>query len=55
MKLQIERRYVENLINNFPHLQPLKDQLRFGNKVEVFYRQLAEAEWLYLQQLYGHD
>ena len=55
MKLQIERRYVENLIDNFPHLQTLKDQLRFGNKVEVFYRQLAEAEWLYLQQLYSHD
>jgi hypothetical protein len=55
MKLQIERRYVENLINNFPHLNTLKEQLRFGNKVEVFYRQLAEAEWLYLQQLYSHD
>ncbi|MDD4913574.1 MAG: ATP-binding protein [Methylococcales bacterium] len=55
MKLQIERRYVENLIDNFPHLMTLKEQLRFGNKVEVFYRQLAEGEWLYLQQLYSHD
>ena len=53
MKLQIERRYVENLIENFPHLSALKEQLRFGNKAEVFYRQLAEGEWLYLQQLYS--
>jgi len=52
MKLQIERRYVENLVENFPHLFSLKEQLRFGNKAEVFYRQLAAAEWLYLQQLY---
>ena len=52
MKLHIERRYVEKLVENFPHLATLKEQLRFGNKAEVFYRQLAAGEWLYLQQLY---
>jgi hypothetical protein len=53
MKLHIERHYVENLVENFPHLVTLKEQLRFGNKAEVFYRQLAAREWLYLQQLYS--
>ncbi len=53
MKLQIERRYVENLVETFPHLVMLKDQLRLGNKAEVSYRQLAEPEWIYLQELYS--
>ncbi|MGD0958485.1 MAG: ATP-binding protein [Methylomonas sp.] len=52
MKLHIERRYVEHLIETFPHLRNLQEQLRLGNKAEVFYRQLEPSEWQYLQQLY---
>jgi hypothetical protein len=52
MKLHIERRYIEQLIDTFPHLQSLREQLRLGNKAEVFYRQLQTEEWQYLQQLY---
>jgi hypothetical protein len=52
MKLHIERRYVEHLVKSFPHLNSLLEQLRLGNKAEVFYRQLQAEEWQYLQQLY---
>ncbi|WP_347987041.1 ATP-binding protein [Methylomonas sp. AM2-LC] len=52
MKLHIERRYVEHLIDTFPHLQSLREQLRLGNKAEVFYQQLQTEEWEFLQQLY---
>jgi hypothetical protein len=52
MKLQIERRYVESLTETFPNLIFLKEQLRFGNKAEVFYPQLAAHEWDFLRNLY---
>jgi hypothetical protein len=52
MKLHIERRYVESLIEAFPEHIALKEQLRFGNKAEVFYQQLAANEWSYLLDLY---
>ena len=52
MKLHIERRFVETLIEAFPHLINLKEQLRLGNKAEVFYQQLAAEEWQFLYQLY---
>ncbi len=53
MKLQIERRYVNALLTEFPHLSPLQEQLRLGNKAEVSYRQLAANEWTFLQELYA--
>jgi hypothetical protein len=52
MKLQIERCHVENLTNTFPNLAFLKEQLRFGNKVEVFYHQLDVNEWQFLHDCY---
>jgi len=52
MKLHIERCYVESLIEAFPEHIALKEQLRFGNKAEVFYQQLAANEWSYLLDLY---
>lgn len=52
MKLQIERRYVESLIEAFPNQIALKEQLRFGNRAEVFYQQLAAHEWGFLHDLY---
>ncbi len=52
MKLQIERQYVEAMVEEFPGLAPLKDQLRFGNKAEVAFTQLANAEVVFLRNLY---
>ncbi|MFG1400131.1 AAA family ATPase [Roseixanthobacter pseudopolyaromaticivorans] len=52
MKLQIERPYIEAMTASFPALAPLKEQLRFGEKVEVAFTQLSEAELNFLQHLY---
>jgi hypothetical protein len=52
MKLQIERQYVEAMVNEFPGLAALKDQLRFGNKAEVPFKQLSNTELSFLQVLY---
>jgi hypothetical protein len=52
MKLQIERPYVEALAANFPNLASLKEQLRFGDKVEVAFSQLSTTELDLLQELY---
>ena len=52
MKLQIERRHVESLTESFPNLAFLNEQLRFGNKVEVFYHQLDVNEWQFLRDCY---
>ncbi len=52
MKLQIDRKYVEVMVNEFPELASLKDQLRFGNKAEVPLKQLSNAELSFLQILY---
>jgi hypothetical protein len=48
MKLQIERKYVEAMVNEFPGLSALKDQLRFGNKAEVLFKQLSNTELSFL-------
>ena len=52
MKLQIERKYVDAMVNEFPGLSGLKDQLRFGNKAEVPFKQLSNTELSFLQILY---
>ena len=52
MKLQIERPYVETMVAAFPDLAPLKEQLRFGEKVEVPFHQLSNAELTFLLDLY---
>ena len=52
MKLHIERPYVEAMLNAFPTLSPLKEQLRFGNRVEVAFNQLKANELAFLQNLY---
>lgn len=54
MKLQIERKYVEALVDEFPGLSGLKDQLRFGNKAEVGFSDLSSAELTFLQGLYAN-
>ncbi|MDD5273669.1 MAG: AAA family ATPase, partial [Methylovulum sp.] len=55
MKLQIERKYVEAMVDEFPGLVALKEQLRFGNKAEVPFQQLSASELGYLQVLYQRD
>jgi len=52
MKLQIERQYVEALVDEFPALSALKDQLRFGNKAEIAFRKLSPTELCFLKDLY---
>ena len=52
MKLQIERPYVEAMVDEFPALVALKEQLRFGNRIEVPVSQLAGAELDFLVGLY---
>ncbi|TSA41839.1 MAG: AAA family ATPase [Methylococcaceae bacterium] len=55
MKLQIERKYIEAMVTEFPGLAALKDQLRFGNKAEVPFKQLSNTELSFLQVLYHQD
>lgn len=52
MNLQIERPFVETLVAQFPELMPLKDQLRFGNKVEIPAIQLNSAQRCFLIGLF---
>ncbi|MHB9119804.1 MAG: AAA family ATPase [Burkholderiales bacterium] len=52
MKLQIERPYVEALLKEFPGLASLKEQLRFGNKVEAPFSQFSRNELDFLGDLY---
>ena len=52
MKIEIERPYIEAMVTEFPGLATLKEQLRFGNRVEVAYNQLAAAELEFLGKLY---
>ncbi|MBY0577453.1 MAG: ATP-binding protein [Burkholderiales bacterium] len=52
MKLQIERPYVEAMVAEFPGLSPLKEQLKFGDRVEVTFSQLSGAELDFLGDLY---
>jgi len=52
MNLQIERPYLEAMISEFPRLAPLQDQLRFGNKVTLPFRQFSGAELGFLGNLY---
>lgn len=52
MKLQIEQPYVNALLEAFPARIDLKEQLRFGNRVNVAISQLSQHELSYLQNLY---
>ena len=52
MKLQIAQSYVESMVDAFPALAPLKEQLRFGNSIEIPVSRLAKAELEFLVGLY---
>ena len=53
MKLQIDRRHIEPMMQAFPRLEEFRDQLRFGNRVEVPFKRFEPAELDMLQALYG--
>lgn len=53
MKLMIERKYAEALIARFPDLQPLAEQLRFSERVEIGVQQLSGEALGALGQLYS--
>lgn len=52
MKLLIEQPYIDAMLEQFPGLGVLKDQLRFGSRAEVTYNQLSSNELAYLHDLY---
>lgn len=52
MKLIIDRTYVEALVDRFPDLAPLKQQLKFGNRVEVLFEKLSSKQVDFLHQSY---
>jgi hypothetical protein len=53
MKLQIDRRHIEPMMQVFPRLEFVREQLRFGNRVEVSFSQLEDGELDLLQRLYA--
>ncbi len=53
MKLQIDRRHIEPMMQAFPRLEFVREQLRFGNRVEVSFKQLEDGELDLLQSLYA--
>ncbi len=53
MKLRIARSHVEALVEAFPRLAGLNEQLRFGNAAEVPFEQLRDAEIDCLRGLYA--
>jgi hypothetical protein len=52
MNLHIERSFVNELVQAFPRLVDLQDQLRFGNKAEVSFTSMTPPERSYLLSLY---
>ncbi|WP_029005762.1 ATP-binding protein [Azorhizobium doebereinerae] len=52
MKIQIARPHLEAMVTRFPGLSPLKEQLRFGDTVEVAFAQLSTPELDFLRDLY---
>jgi hypothetical protein len=53
MKLQIDRPHIEAMLQAFPRLEFVREQLRFGNRVEVSFNQLEDGELDLLQGLYA--
>lgn len=53
MKLQIDKQHVERLVDEFPHLKSLQEQLRFGNRAEVSFTRLNQEERVFLVDLFA--
>ena len=52
MKLEIEQPHFEALLAAYPVLAPLKDQLRFGSRVEVEFSALPLEVVVTLEDIY---
>lgn len=52
MKLLIERPYVKAMVNAYPDLSSLEDQLRLGNKAEIPFYELSSSQLGFLKNLY---
>ena len=52
MKLQIDRNHADAMLQAFPRLEFLREQLRFGNRVEISFAALQAGELDLLQQRY---
>ena len=52
MNIQIERQYVEALMQRYPAHAGLADQLRFGDRVEMEFSHLSDEELTFLEDLY---
>lgn len=52
MNIQIERQYVEALMQRFPARAGLADQLRFSDRVEVDFAHLSDEELTFLEEQY---
>jgi hypothetical protein len=52
MKLQIERPHAEAMLDRFPELCALSEQLKFGNKAEVPFSSLSGQQMAFLRSLY---
>lgn len=52
MNLVLERPLVEPLIAEFPELAALRDQLKFGNKIEVPFHQLSKPALQFVLKLF---
>src|SRR5512145_713153 len=53
MKLQIERPHIAAMLQVFPRLAYVEEQLRFGNKVEIPFGNLNDEELAFLRGLYA--
>ncbi|KXB30830.1 AAA family ATPase [Dechloromonas denitrificans] len=53
MKLQIERPHIAAMLQAFPRLAYVEEQLRFGNKVEIPFGNLNDEELAFLRGLYA--
>jgi hypothetical protein len=52
MQLQIERIHVEALVDEFPDLSTLREQLRFGSKAQLPFHLLSVSQLGFLRDLY---
>lgn len=53
MKLHIDPPHIEAMLNAFPRLDFVREQLRFGNHVELSFNQLDAAELDFLEAAYA--
>ena len=55
MKLYIEKPYLESLVQRFPDLDSLLEQLKFGHRVETSFTRFTIDQLDFLSDLYIYD